>query len=68
MGDRPRLMQLLTWFQVSVYPNFWNNKRWKPYDKYARHYYLFHMQEGFQNGVKDISEMVNIIYRFLSKI
>ena len=28
---------------------------------------LFHMQILFQNGANNISEMVNIIYRFLSK-
>ena len=43
MGDCSCLMQLWTWFQVSDYHNFWNNKRWKPYDIYSKHHYLFYM-------------------------
>ena len=33
MGDRPCLIQLKTWFQVSDFCNFWNSEKWKPYDK-----------------------------------
>ena len=33
-------------------------------DEYSKHHYLFHMQNLFQNGLNDISEMVNIICRF----
>ena len=28
---------------------------------YSKHHYLFHMQNLFQNGASDISEMVNVI-------
>ena len=31
--DYPCLIQLKTWFEVSDYPDFWNNGRWKLYDK-----------------------------------
>ena len=67
MGDSPCLIQIQNRFQVSDYRNIWHNERWKPYEKYSKHHYLFHMQNLFQNGAKDISEMVNIMYRFLSK-
>ena len=43
---------------MSDYRNFWNYKRWMPYDKYPKHHYLVGMQKLFQNGAKDISEMV----------
>ena len=33
--------------------------------KYSYHHYLFHMQNLFQNGAHDVSEMVNIICSFL---
>ena len=49
---------------MSDYYNFWNNERLKLYAKYAKHHYLFHMQNLFQNGANDISEMANIISRF----
>ena len=52
---------------MTDYRNFWNNERWKPFEKYSKHHFLFHMQKLLQNGVNDISEMVNIILRFLSK-
>ena len=32
-----------------------------------KHHYLFHMQNLFQNGANDISDMVNIICRFFVK-
>ena len=67
MGDRPCINQFYTWFQVSDYCNFLNNERWKPYETYSKHYYLFHMRTLFQNGANAISEMDNIIYKFLSK-
>ena len=35
------------------------------YDKNPEHYYLFHMQDLFQNGANNISEMVIIICMFL---
>ena len=52
---------------MSDYRDFWNNERWKPYDKYSKHRYLSHMQNFFQNGASDTSEMVNIIRRFFIK-
>ena len=57
MWDHPCLIQLWTWFEVSDYRDFWNNERWKLYAKYSKHHYLFHMQNPFQNGANDISEM-----------
>ena len=58
---------IFTWFQVSDYRSFWNNEineRWELYEKYSKHHYLFHMQNFFQNGANDISEMVILVYRF----
>ena len=52
---------------MSDYRNLWNNERRKPNEKYSKHQYLFHIQNPFQNGAGDISEMVNTIYRLLSK-
>ena len=67
MWDRPCLIQLETWLDVSDWPNFWKNERWKPDDKYSKHYYLFHTQNLFQNGANNISETVNITCRFFVK-
>ena len=46
--------------------NFWNNERLKLYPKYSEHHYCFHMQNLFQNGANDISEMfiLNIHFFF----
>ena len=46
---------------------FWNNERLKLYAKCFKHYYLFEMQNPFQNGLNVILQMVNIISRFLVK-
>ena len=35
---------------MSDYRNLWKNEIWKPYAKYSKHHYLFHMQKTFQNG------------------
>ena len=67
MKDCPCLVQLLTWFEVSDYRKFWNNERLKPYDKYSKHYYLFHVQNLLPNGAYDISEVINIMYKFFVK-
>ena len=58
------LIQFYTWFQVINYRNFWNNERWKPYDKQSNHHYLFHMKNLFQHSASDISEMVDIVNWF----
>ena len=33
----------------------------------SMHHYLFHMQDLFQNGANDISEMINIMSSFFVK-
>ena len=54
---------------MSDYRKFWKNDRWKPYEKCPKHhfFYLFHIQNLFQNSANDIEDMVNIIYGFCQK-
>ena len=56
---------------MSDYHNFWNDKRWKLYNNLQASlfflqadFFFFFFSKWFQSN---ISEMVNIIYRFLSK-
>ena len=67
MWDRPCLFQFWTWLDVSDKCNFWNNERWKPYDKYSKSIICINCRTSVKMAVTIYQKWFNIICRFFVK-